>query len=114
MNMVIDANLSYRLVKQIKHIFPDSIHIERTGLPSPAKDIDIYNWAKNNNFTFVLTCDDDFFHIQSLHGFPPKVILLRINIRSTQYITELLEKHLSEITDFANNEDLGILEIYEQ
>ena len=39
MTLLLDANLSYRLVKKLTIKF-DCIHVTRTGLENPAKDVD--------------------------------------------------------------------------
>ncbi|WP_246859478.1 DUF5615 family PIN-like protein [Spirosoma sp. KCTC 42546] len=53
------------------------LHVTRTGLPIPAKDIAIWQWARINNRTIV-TNDDDYYNLANTYGFPPKVILLRM------------------------------------
>ena len=113
MKLLIDANLSYRLSKRVSYLFEVVIHAERTGLPIPASDIDIGNWARENEFLLLLTRDDDFAQIQQTRGFPPKIIMMRIQNRSTQYVAELLEKHFQDIIDLASDEEQGILEIFE-
>lgn len=60
MKLLIDANLSFRLVKKLEHIFPESLHVERTGLPIPAGDLDIFLWAKSHEFVLLVTRDEDF------------------------------------------------------
>ncbi len=113
MKLLIDANLSYRIVKKIKHIFPESLHVERTGLPIPASDSEIFDWAKANNYVLLLTRDEDFMQILELKGFPPKVIMLRIANRSSAVVANLLEKHQQAIFELLEDEEQGILEIFE-
>lgn len=113
MKLLIDANLSYRLARRTRHLFAEVIHAERTGLPIPAGDLEIWNWAKTHDFLLVLTRDEDFAQIQGLRGFPPKIIMLRIKNRSTEYVASLLEKHYSDILELAANEEQGLLEIFE-
>jgi predicted nuclease of predicted toxin-antitoxin system len=45
-------------------------------------------------------------------GFPPKIILLRTGNQSTKYIAGILSKHKTEIVEFVNNDEFGVLEIY--
>jgi predicted nuclease of predicted toxin-antitoxin system len=113
MKLLIDANLSYRLSKRLGQLFETVIHVERTGLPIPASDIDIWNWARENEFLLLLTRDDDFAQIQQTRGFPPKIIILRIRNRSTPYVAALLEKHFQAIIDLSSDEEQGLLEIFE-
>ena len=109
--LLLDANLSYRLVSKIKNSYPDCLHVSKTGLPIPATDIQIWKWAKDNDYNIV-TNDEDFESLSNLYGFPPKVILLKTGNQSTSYIANLLMTNTDDITEFISNEDLGILEIY--
>ena len=113
MKILIDANLSYRLSKRVGYLFEEVLHAERTGLPIPASDIDIWNWAREHDFLLLLTRDDDFAQIQQMRGFPPKIIMMRIQNRSTQYVAELLEKHFESIQELATDDEQGLLEIFE-
>ena len=67
MKLLFDANLSFRLVKKTEEYFPQSIHVTDTELPNPAKDIDIWNWSKNNDF-IIVTNDEDFEILSNLKG----------------------------------------------
>lgn len=73
MTILLDANLSYHLVKKVADLFPDCLHVTRTGLPIPAEDIDIWQWARANNRA-IITNDDDYYHLANTYGFPPKVV----------------------------------------
>jgi len=83
--------------------------VERTGLPIPASDIEIFNWAKTNDFILLLTRDEDFIQIVEQKGFPPKIIMLRIANRSSDIVAALLEKHQVAILEFTQDEEQGIL-----
>ena len=61
MKLILDANISWRLIKKLIN-YPDSIHINQTKLPQPASDIDIWNFAKKNNY-IIVTFDEDFYHL---------------------------------------------------
>lgn len=113
MKLLIDANLSYRLVKKINRIFPDSLHVERTGLPIPASDIEIFRWAKANGCVLLLTRDDDFVELLEREGPPPKIVMLRISNRSSDYVAALLDRHIGDVFDLVHDEEQGILEIFE-
>lgn len=66
--------------------------MDQTGLPVPAKDIDIWTFAKEKNF-IIVTNDEDFLNFLNLKGFPPKVILLRTGNQSNKNICEILIQH---------------------
>ena len=108
--LLLDANLSYRLVKKLKEKFPECIHVTRTGLRNPAQDIAIWEWAKENNY-LIVTNDEDFEHLLNLYHFPPKVILLRMGNQPTNSIAKILIDFCTEIESFSKSDELGLLEI---
>jgi predicted nuclease of predicted toxin-antitoxin system len=109
--LLLDANLSYRLVKKIEDKYTDCIHVTNTNLDTLAKDIDIWNWAKNNQYTIV-TNDEDFENFLNYLQFPPKIILLKTGNQATSYIATILLESFHEIQNFANSKDEGLLEIF--
>ena len=88
MKILIDANISWRLVKLLNAAFSEILHVERTGLPIPADDIVIWDWAKQNDY-IIVTNDEDFLNLSIQNGFPPKVILLRMGNQSTSSIAHI-------------------------
>ena len=59
MKLLIDQNISYRILKQIEFDFPESKHVSQLGLYN-ATDIEIWQFAKSNSF-HIVTFDSDFF-----------------------------------------------------
>ncbi|MGD0520045.1 MAG: DUF5615 family PIN-like protein [Terracidiphilus sp.] len=76
MKLLLDENLSPRLIASIHDLYPDSCHVEDCGL-SGAPDEDVWRYAKENGFAIV-SKDSDFSELSVLRGSPPKVIWLRI------------------------------------
>lgn len=111
MKILLDANLSYRLTKKLAIIYPDCLHVTRTGLPIPAEDIAIWQWAKNND-RIIITNDDDYYHLANLYGFPPKVVLLRIGNQSTQAMADALVKHYEDLKNLSDSAETGLLELF--
>lgn len=111
MHILLDANLSYRLVKKLADSFPDCLHVTRTGLAIPADDVDIWQWARLHN-QLIVTNDDDYYNLANTYGFPPKVVLLRMGNQSSKSIVHILEKHKADIEHLANSGDYGILELF--
>lgn len=60
----------------------------------------------------IVTHDEDFFELQLVRGFPPKVIWLRMGNTSTLNILNKLVDKRDVLQSFEENVDLGILEIY--
>ncbi len=112
MKLLFDQNISFRVVRQVSEIYPESQQVNRLGLKN-ATDIKIWNYAKQNNFSIV-TFDADYYDIASLRGHPPKIIWLRIGNTSTENIAKLLIEKYDTINDFIenpNNKDIACLEI---
>ncbi len=109
--MLLDANLSWRLVNKLKPYFKDCFHVDHIGLTVPAKDTEIWNYALVNNL-IIATNDDDFLNLATDKGFPPKVILLRTGNQSNDYLLELLIKYKDEINALETSNEYGFLEIF--
>ena len=110
MKLLLDANISWRLVAILKEHFNECYHVDNIELEVPAKDSEIWEYAQQNRCVIV-THDDDFGNLIAVKGFPPKVILLRMGNNKTMAIAELLIKSKVAIEDFCKNEEYGLLEI---
>ena len=83
MKLLLDENLSPRLVAPIGEQYPGSTHVEDCGLLA-APDEQVWRFAQENGLTIV-TKDSDFSERSVLDGCPPKVIWLRIgNCKTAQ------------------------------
>ncbi|MBS1532143.1 MAG: DUF5615 family PIN-like protein [Bacteroidetes bacterium] len=107
--VVADENISWR----IKKLIPawDILPSNEINPGKRLTDSFIWKFAKQNNYS-ILTFDEDFFEIQNIHSFPPKIIWLRTGNVSTQLIAERLKALESEIGNFLDNSEIGIYEIY--
>ena len=111
MKMLLDANLSWRLVRLLEPVIPGILHVTQTELPIPASDILIWQWAKTNDYT-IITNDEDFFNLLLAKGYPPKVIMLRMGNQRTRNLAQILLEKISELEQFALDENYGVLEIF--
>lgn len=111
MKWLLDANLSYRLVRQLADLPVDIIHVSRTGLRSAANYEDIWAWARQQH-VIIISNDEDFYRLASVYGFPPKVVLLRTGNQSTQFIAQLLKQHIVLIEQLHVSDEVGILELF--
>ncbi len=75
MKLLLDENISYRILNSLASVFPGSIHVSKEG--SVKSDVEVFQYAKRNDFT-ILTFDEDFYDLQLIKGFPPKIIWLRV------------------------------------
>jgi predicted nuclease of predicted toxin-antitoxin system len=111
MNLLIDANISWRILKILNSYFPTIIHAKNIDVLQPAKDIEIWNYCKKNNYT-ILTHDEDFQKILLTKGSPPKVIILKTFNKNTLELANLIINQKEAIEGFIINDEQSILEIY--
>lgn len=78
MKLLFDQNISYKIVKRLQQNFPQCAYFSQLGLVN-AKDISIWNYAKENGCCIV-TFDYDFIDFSILKGAPPKVIIVKNRI----------------------------------
>jgi predicted nuclease of predicted toxin-antitoxin system len=109
MKLLLDANISWRLTSVLSEHFGGCVHVNKTELPKPAKDIEIWNYAAVNGYA-IITQDSDFLHLLETKGFPPKIILLRVGNIDRKTAEEILVQSKSSIADLENG-DYGLLEI---
>ena len=109
MNLLIDQNISFRLIKKLEGIYLNLHHVSQLNLTN-SSDIDIWGYARKNNFTIV-TFDSDFIDISNLKGHPPKIIWLNIGNTSTQNVANKLIEEQKMITLFIENDESAFLEI---
>ena len=111
MKILLDANLSWRLIKKIETYFEEVIHVNNLKINQPAKDTEIWNFAKENEFT-IITKDDDFEKLVLLNNASPKVIYLKTFNLETNKLSDLLITNIDKILIFYNSKEEEILEIY--
>jgi predicted nuclease of predicted toxin-antitoxin system len=112
--LLLDENLSYRLVARLSSAFRGSAHVDSVGLHARS-DSAVWNFARDNGFAIV-SKDDDFRQLSFLHGAPPKVIWLSVANASTDTILRILNDRRSAIEAFESDpvESLLILELPQQ
>jgi len=111
MKILLDANISWKLVNILTPVFGGCSHVDSIGLPIPAKDKLIWNYAKENGY-IIITKDNDFLDLLEIKGFPPKVVLIKTGNNSSKIISELIIGAKSKIGDLENTSEYGLLEIY--
>lgn len=112
MKLLLDQNISFRILNLIFEQYPHAKQIRSLGLEN-SNDLEIWQFAKENGFTIV-TFDADFYDIASLKGHPPKIIWLRIGNTSTINIASVLRAKYITIKDFIEsneNQNLACLEL---
>ncbi len=110
MKLLLDQNISRRLLRDIAVAFPGSQHVSDVNLTTEDDEV-LWRFAADNGFA-IISKDSDFFHRALLRGHPPKVIHLRIGNCTTQHIIKLIMDNVPLIHKFISNplESLLILE----
>jgi predicted nuclease of predicted toxin-antitoxin system len=109
MTLLFDQNISFKVAKRIRDVFPRAQHVSDIKLEG-SQDIEIWEYSKINNYCIV-TYDSDFIDLTTLKGFPPKIIWLRLGNTTTEKIISRLLTDFKLIFDFLESEDTAFLEI---
>ncbi len=107
MKLLLDENLSDRIIHRIVDLYPNSEHVKTLGLIN-TDDAIIWEYAKTNGFVIV-SKDSDFYQRSLLYGHPPKFIYLRIGNSPTSKIVQILRDNFDTIIQFENRESESIL-----
>ena len=107
MKLLLDENLSDRVLPLILDLFPESTHIKAVGLKETSDAI-ISEWAKEHGFAIV-SKDTDFYQRSVIFGHPPKFIWLRVGNCPTTLITNLLRSRHELIREFIQSEPESLL-----
>ena len=112
MKLLLDANISWRLVPILKELFGECVHADDIPeLEFPAKDTKIWQYAKDNEYA-VITQDNDFNDLLSIKGFPPKIIWIKTGNCSRKLLVDILIRSKQSIYNFLESEEYGLLEIF--
>ncbi|MEH2142310.1 DUF5615 family PIN-like protein [Nostoc sp.] len=96
MKLLLDENLSDRIISQIVDLYPDSVHVKTLGLIN-TDDVVIWEYAKVHDF-LIASKDSDFHQRSLLYGYPPKFIYLRIGNSPTSKIVQILRDNFGIIS----------------
>jgi predicted nuclease of predicted toxin-antitoxin system len=105
--LLLDENLSRKLVARLADLYPESDHVVDIGLRS-SPDREVWEFAGNGGF-MIVTADSDFYELATTLGPPPKVIWLRRWTHPTRDAEQLLRREAVRIADFAADPELGVL-----
>ena len=103
MKLLLDENLSPRLLETLSELYPGSVHVHSIGLGA-ADDSDIWEHAKAHGFAIV-SKDADFAERSVLEDDPPKIIWLRVGNCRTSEIERLLRAHREAIRGFLEEDE---------
>ncbi len=100
--LLLDQNLSSRLVARLADVFPGTEHVADAGL-AEASDADVWRYAHEQSL-IVVTKDSDFHDLAVLSWPPPHVVWIRRGNCSTRDVEALLREHAETIRDLQGTE----------
>ncbi len=95
MKLLLDENLSPRLVGALADVYPGSVHVRHVGLES-ADDAAVWAHARAHQLT-VVSKDSDFHQRALLFGPPPRVVWIRRGNCSTREVERILRDHRADL-----------------
>lgn len=103
MKLLFDQNISFRIISKISHLFPEAKQVRQLGIENDL-DIDIWQFAKDNDYSIV-TYDSDFYDLSNLKGHPPKIIWLRIGNTTTNFLAQIINSKTATIKSFIQDNE---------
>jgi predicted nuclease of predicted toxin-antitoxin system len=94
--LLLDENISFRLVAPLQASFPGSSHVGTEGLER-ATDAQVWEFAAAKGFV-VVSKDDDFSALSALRGHPPKLIKLSLGNCSNSELLKILLAQAEQLT----------------
>jgi predicted nuclease of predicted toxin-antitoxin system len=105
--LLLDENISERLIPVLAERFPGSCHIRQLGLDG-ASDLQLWELACRDGYVLV-TKDEDFLRLSVTLGCPPKVICLKIGNATNAATAAALLKQAQTIERFCEHPEAGFL-----
>jgi predicted nuclease of predicted toxin-antitoxin system len=109
LKLLLDQNLSRKLIPELQGRFPGSSHVLLLGMHKAA-DSDIWYYAQHHGFSLV-TKNTDMVDLCVLRGAPPKVLWLRMGNCTTQTVREVLAQNAERIRRF-ETDDRVVLSLF--
>lgn len=109
MKLLLDENLSRRLLPFLQHDYPGSSQVVLLGMES-ASDKEVWQKAREDGYVIV-TRDADFQELSLVWGQPPKVIRLKTLNQSRAATLKVLIDNRDAIIESLVDNDLASVEI---
>lgn len=110
MKLLLDHNLSHKIVPRLQELYPGSSQTRLLGF-ARAADPEIWFYARTHDFLLV-SKDNDFAELAVLRGSPPKVVWLRLGNCSSAAVEKLLSRNFTVIAEFVADPQRVVLELY--
>lgn len=101
MKLLLDQNISYKLVRLLAPRFDYVKHVRNLGLVD-ASDLQIWTYARDNGYT-IITFDSVFIDLSTLKSSLPKVIRLNFGNSTNLKIANKLLSNFQSISEFVDS-----------
>lgn len=110
MKLLLDENLSRRLMPMLQAVYPGSSQVDLLGL-SGSGDHVIWAYAREHDFVIV-TKDDDYLDLSAHYGPPPLVIRLVMgNCSNARVLAALCDRHAAIMEILRRGRPVGVIEL---
>jgi len=109
--LLLDHNISHKLVARLADVFPDSTQTRLLNL-GRTNDPQLWLFAKTHGYVFV-SKDKDVAELAILRGAPPKVVWLRMGNCTAGAIERKLRASIDEIIALAHDPYQVVLELFD-
>ena len=110
MKLLLDQNLSYRIVAALEEVYPGSVQVSTLDMGT-ATDKEIWLYAQQNDYA-VVTLDADFHEYSLLQDNSPLIVWLKCGNQPRNSILKKLLDNEEEIKQAYNDPDIWSVEIY--
>ena len=110
MKLLLDQNLSRKLVPKLAPFFPETSHVIFARLDR-ADDSDVWYWARLHGFT-IATKNTDMVDLCVLRAAPPKVLWLRVGNCATELILDVVVRNRDRIARFESDPGRVVLSLF--
>lgn len=110
MKLLLDQNLSYRLIQPLSAVYPGSTQVGLLDMGN-ATDKAIWDYAKANDY-IIVTLDADFHEYSLLWSGPPLIVWLKCGNQPKQVILDKLLSYQLNIEESLQDKDIWCVELY--
>lgn len=111
MKLLLDENLSRRLVPALEQAYPGTTQVTLIGLER-ASDRELWRYAKQHGYVLV-SKDSDFHELTLLDGPPPQLIWLRCGNRQREAMVRILLERRHDIEQALAHPNVAYVELFD-
>lgn len=105
MKLLIDQNISHRIIDSISDIYPDSIHLTELSLQKYS-DLEVWEYALANKF-IILTSDPETCNQNVISKNAPLIICIQSEVVTTNKVEWTLRVNQETIEQFVKGDGVS-------